>query len=123
MTTPRRILGSNDLLAIELTAALKQGDVERLSRLLADEPDPASCVVRSEKGGGRTPLHLCQRLHLVSDKRIGRLRCDPLGRHRLLANCLDHFHGSTIALLVLGSIGAGLGSSRCCSAWFRQPVA
>lgn len=58
MTTPRRILGGNDLLAIELTAALKQGDVERLSRLLADEPDLASCVVRSEKGGGRTPLHL-----------------------------------------------------------------
>lgn len=58
MTTPRRILGSNDLLAIELTAALKQSDVEQLSRLLADEPDLASCVVRSEKGGGRTPLHL-----------------------------------------------------------------
>jgi len=58
MTIPRRILGSDDPLAIELTAALKQGDVERLSRLLADEPDLASCVVRSEKGGGRTPLHL-----------------------------------------------------------------
>ena len=58
MTTFRRTLRSDDPLAIELTTALKQGDVERLSRLLAAEPDLASCVVRNEKGGGRTPLHL-----------------------------------------------------------------
>ena len=57
MTTVR-ILRIDDPLAIELTAALKQGDVERLSRLLAAEPDLATCVVRNEKGGGRTPLHL-----------------------------------------------------------------
>ena len=58
MTTFRRTLRSDDALAIELTTALKQGDAERLSRLLAAEPDLASCVVRNEKGGGRTPLHL-----------------------------------------------------------------
>jgi hypothetical protein len=58
VTTFRRTLRSDDSLAIELTTVLKQGDVERLSRLLAAEPDLASCVVRNEKGGGRTPLHL-----------------------------------------------------------------
>jgi uncharacterized protein len=58
MTPFRRTLRSDDPLAIELTTALKQGDVERLTRLLAAEPDLASCVVRNEKGGGRTPLHL-----------------------------------------------------------------
>jgi ankyrin repeat protein len=58
MTTFRRTLPSDDPLAIELTAALKQGDVERLSHLLVAEPDLASCVVCNEKGGGRTPLHL-----------------------------------------------------------------
>jgi ankyrin repeat protein len=58
MIASRRILRSDDPLAIELTSALKQGDAERLSRLLAAEPDLAACVVRDEKGGGRTPLHL-----------------------------------------------------------------
>jgi ankyrin repeat protein len=55
MTTTLR---SDDPLAIELTTALKKGDVERLSHLLEAERDLASCVVRDEKGGGRTPLHL-----------------------------------------------------------------
>ena len=58
MTIFHRTLRSDDPLAIGLTTALKQGDVEQLSRLLAAEPDLASCVVRNEKGGGRTPLHL-----------------------------------------------------------------
>ena len=58
MTTSSRTLRSADPLAVELTAALKQGGVERLSRLLTDAPELASCVVRDEKGGGRTPLHL-----------------------------------------------------------------
>ena len=58
MTAFRRTLRSDDPLAIELVAALKEGDVERLSHLLAAEPDLAACVVRDEKGGGRTPLHL-----------------------------------------------------------------
>jgi uncharacterized protein len=58
MTTSSHTLQSDDPIAVELTAALKQGDVERLSRLLADAPELASCVVRHEKGGGRTPLHL-----------------------------------------------------------------
>src|ERR1700677_4021990 len=58
MTAFRRTLRSDDALAIELTTALKQGDAERLFRLLTAEPDLAACVVRDEKGGGRTPLHL-----------------------------------------------------------------
>jgi ankyrin repeat protein len=58
MTAFRRTLRSDDPLAIELATALKQGDAERLSRLLAAKPDLAACVVRDEKGGGRTPLHL-----------------------------------------------------------------
>jgi hypothetical protein len=58
MTAFLRTLRSDDPLAIELTTVLKQGDVERLSRLLAVEPDLASCVVRDEMGRGRTPLHL-----------------------------------------------------------------
>jgi ankyrin repeat protein len=58
MTKFNRTLRSNDPLAIELTAALKQGDVARLSRLLVAEPDLASCLVRNERGGGRTPLHV-----------------------------------------------------------------
>jgi uncharacterized protein len=58
MTAFRRTLRSEDALALELTTALKQGDAERLSGLLAAEADLAACVVRDEKGGGRTPLHL-----------------------------------------------------------------
>jgi uncharacterized protein len=58
MTTLSRTLRSDDPLAVELTATLKQGDVEQLSRLLADQPDLAACVICNERGGGRTPLHL-----------------------------------------------------------------
>jgi ankyrin repeat protein len=58
VTASHRTLQHGEPLAIELTAALKQGDVDRLGRLLAAEPDLASCVVRDKKGGGRTPLHL-----------------------------------------------------------------
>ena len=56
-TTPRR-LREDDPLAIELTAALKQGDLARLSGLLATEPGLAHAIVENAKGGGRTPLHL-----------------------------------------------------------------
>jgi ankyrin repeat protein len=58
MTTAPRILRNDEPLAIELTAALKQGDVELLTRLIADDPRLARCVVENPKGGGRTPLHL-----------------------------------------------------------------
>jgi ankyrin repeat protein len=37
---------------------IKQGDVERLHRLLAEDPGLAHCVVEDPKGSGRTPLHL-----------------------------------------------------------------
>jgi ankyrin repeat protein len=56
--TELRALQSDEPLAIELTAALKQGEVERLSRLLIADPGLALCVVEEPKGGGRTPLHL-----------------------------------------------------------------
>ena len=52
-----RILRSDEPLAVELTAALKQGEVHGLRRLLAGNPGLAHCVVENAKGGGRTPLH------------------------------------------------------------------
>jgi ankyrin repeat protein len=58
VTAEQRILRADEPLAQELTAALKQGRVERLERLLAAEPTLARCVVTDEKGGGRTALHL-----------------------------------------------------------------
>src|SRR5262249_24210364 len=58
MTTGPRTLRSDEPLTVELTAALKQGEVVQLSRLLAADPGLARCVVENPKGGGRTPLHL-----------------------------------------------------------------
>jgi uncharacterized protein len=52
------MLRYDDPLAIELTAALKQGDVGRLSRLLAADRGLACTIVEDAKGGGRSPLHL-----------------------------------------------------------------
>src|ERR1700757_2456570 len=57
MTAFHRTLRSDEPLGIALTAALKQGEVDRLCRLLAAEPELATCVVRDQKAG-RTPLHL-----------------------------------------------------------------
>src|SRR5262249_1549684 len=42
----------------DLTAALQQGTVERLTQLLAANPGLARCVVEDHRGGGRAPLHL-----------------------------------------------------------------
>lgn len=53
-----RKLKSGEPLALDLTAAVKAGDIERLRALLASHPGIASCVVEDQKGGGRTPLHL-----------------------------------------------------------------
>jgi ankyrin repeat protein len=58
ITKDPRTLQSDEPRAVELTAALKQGEVEQLSRLLAADPSLALCVVEEPKGGGRTPLHL-----------------------------------------------------------------
>ncbi|THD48643.1 MAG: ankyrin repeat domain-containing protein [Bradyrhizobium sp.] len=58
MSTDSRRLRSDEPLAMEVTAALKQGEVELLSRLLAAEPGLADCVVENPEGGGRTLLHL-----------------------------------------------------------------
>lgn len=53
-----RMLRYDGPLAVELTAILKQGDVGRLSRLLASNPALACSIVEDAKGGGRSPLHL-----------------------------------------------------------------
>jgi uncharacterized protein len=53
-----RRLRSDEPLAIELTAIIKAGEVDRLRVLLASNPGIAGCVVEDAKGGGRTPLHL-----------------------------------------------------------------
>jgi ankyrin repeat protein len=58
MTANLRTLRSDEPLAVDLTLALKQGDVTRLIRLLAADPGLAACVVENSKGGGRTLLHL-----------------------------------------------------------------
>ncbi|HEY2527080.1 MAG TPA: ankyrin repeat domain-containing protein [Xanthobacteraceae bacterium] len=58
MTANLRTLRSDEPLAVDLTMALKQGEVGRLIQLLAAEPGLAACVVENSKGGGRTPLHL-----------------------------------------------------------------
>jgi hypothetical protein len=58
MSTGHRTLPAADPLAIELTAAIKQGEADRLGWLLAADPRLARCVVTDEKGGGRTLAHL-----------------------------------------------------------------
>jgi hypothetical protein len=58
MTTQSRTLRSDTPLAAKLTAALKQGDVETLGRLLAGDPKLARCSVEDPKGGRRMPLHI-----------------------------------------------------------------
>ena len=58
MTTDPRTLQRDEPLAVELTAALQQGEVEWLSRLLAADPGLALCVVENPEGDGRSPLHL-----------------------------------------------------------------
>jgi uncharacterized protein len=56
--TNSRTLRSDDPIAVELIAALEQGEVERLRQLLTANARLACCVVESAKGGGRTALHL-----------------------------------------------------------------
>jgi ankyrin repeat protein len=58
MKADSRTLRSDEPLAMEVAAALKQGEVELLRRLLAADPGLADCVVADPKGGGRTLLHL-----------------------------------------------------------------
>ncbi|MDH2385065.1 ankyrin repeat domain-containing protein [Bradyrhizobium sp. CER78] len=58
MTTDVPRLRNHDPLAVELTAAVKAGEAERLRTLLASHPELARCVVVDAKGGGRSPLHL-----------------------------------------------------------------
>src|SRR5262245_2781933 len=58
MNSDSRTLRHDEPLAIELTAAVKQGEVERLRRLLATDPRLARWIVHDVKGAGRTALHL-----------------------------------------------------------------
>ena len=50
--TGTRVLRSDEPLAVELTAALKQGEVDRLDWLLAANPGLAHCVVENAKATG-----------------------------------------------------------------------
>ncbi|MFF5175757.1 ankyrin repeat domain-containing protein [Micromonospora sp. NPDC000089] len=49
---------AEDPLAVELTAAIATGAVERLAELLRDHPWLATTAVRDRHGGERSPLHL-----------------------------------------------------------------
>jgi ankyrin repeat protein len=51
-------LASDDPLAVELSQAVRVGDLDTLSRLLADVPGLANVRLRAPNGGTRTPLHL-----------------------------------------------------------------
>jgi hypothetical protein len=51
-----RTLRSDEPLAVDLTMALKQGEVERLTRLLATDPGLSTCVVENSKGCTCTPI-------------------------------------------------------------------
>lgn len=53
-----RRLCDGEPLAVELTAVLKRGDVNRLVQLLAADPGLVHSVIVEAKGGGRTLLHL-----------------------------------------------------------------
>lgn len=52
------VLPEDDPAAMALTAALKQGNVEGLRRLLDSDPRLARCLVQTPSGNCRTPLHL-----------------------------------------------------------------
>src|SRR6516225_7294032 len=58
MTMECRTLRSDEPLAIELTTALKRGEVVQIKQLLAATPGLARCVVENPKGVGRSPLHV-----------------------------------------------------------------
>jgi ankyrin repeat protein len=49
---------ADDPLAIEFTAAIVRGDVERLAQLVSDHPELATGVVEDLAGCGRSALHL-----------------------------------------------------------------
>src|SRR2546430_5319689 len=55
--TSSHTLRSDDPMAVELTAALEHGDVERLRRPRAAHSQLASRVNEKAKGAGRTALH------------------------------------------------------------------
>jgi len=51
-------LASNDDAAINLWAAIRDGDLDRLTRLLADHPGLARVRLVDAKGGSKSPLHI-----------------------------------------------------------------
>ena len=51
-------LEPSDPVAVEVTRAIKSGDLETLRRLLRDHPDLAGASIQGRKGGSRTLLHL-----------------------------------------------------------------
>ena len=51
-------LDKDDPLAIEVTAAIRAGDTDRLSATLTANPGLEAAVIRDDKGAGRTLLHM-----------------------------------------------------------------
>ena len=51
------VLAHDDPLAIELIAAIQNGNLDTLRRLLAERPGIAQARIEDQKGGSRTPLH------------------------------------------------------------------
>ena len=51
-------LAKDDPCAVELTAAIRAGDTDRLSAVLRTDPDLATAVIRDDRNAGRTLLHL-----------------------------------------------------------------
>jgi ankyrin repeat protein len=55
---PRLTLPQGDAVAIELTWAIRGGDLDALRRLLGERPELATARMIRRKGGWRTPLHV-----------------------------------------------------------------
>ena len=51
-------LSAEDALALKLVAAIREGNIELLGRLLDEHPELASVRILGRKGGTRTPLHV-----------------------------------------------------------------
>ena len=51
-------LPNNEPLAVDLTKAIRAGDLTKLNHLLAEHPGLASAMVVDSKGGARSPLHI-----------------------------------------------------------------
>ena len=51
-------LAPTDPLVVQLTAAIKSGELSDLAQLLDEQPELARARIAGRRGGWRTPLHL-----------------------------------------------------------------